>query len=126
MREPRAWIALAALLAVAAGAAASADELVTRDGQVIQTQGPWEVRGKLLVFKLADGTLASLRLDEADLEARRSSGLPAVPIDNHLLSALEHGLPDCSGVALGVDRLVMVAAGTRDISEVLAFPNDRA
>lgn len=69
MREPRAWIALAALLAVAGGAAASADELVTRDGQVIQTQGPWEVRGKLLVFKLADGTLASLRLDEADLEA---------------------------------------------------------
>ncbi len=63
---------------------------------------------------------------KADLEARRSSGLPEVPIDNHLLAALEHGLPDCAGVALGVDRLVMLAAGTRDISEILAFPIDRA
>ena len=63
---------------------------------------------------------------EADLEARRSSGLPEVPIDDHLLTALEHGLPACAGVALGVDRLMMVAAGTRNISEVLAFPIDRA
>ena len=70
MTGPRAAISLAALLlALAAGASARADELVTRDGQVIETQGSWEVRGKLLVFKLADGTLASLRLDEADLEA---------------------------------------------------------
>jgi hypothetical protein len=68
MTGRRAWIACLALLAVAGGAA-GADELVTRDGQVIRTQGPWEVRGRLLVFKLADGTLASLRLDEADLEA---------------------------------------------------------
>jgi lysyl-tRNA synthetase class 2 len=62
----------------------------------------------------------------ADLDARRSGGLPEVPIDNHLLAALEHGLPACAGVALGIDRLVMVAAGSRDISEVLAFPIDRA
>lgn len=68
MTRPRAAILLAVLLAVAA-ATAGADELVTRDGQVIVTEGPWEVRGKLLVFKLADGTLASLRLDQADLEA---------------------------------------------------------
>ena len=63
---------------------------------------------------------------EADLEARRSHGLPEVPIDDHLLTALEHGLTASAGVALGVDRLVMVAAGTRNISEVLAFPIDRA
>ncbi len=63
---------------------------------------------------------------EADLEARRGAGLPEVPIDDHLLAALEHGLPDCAGVALGVDRLVMLAAGTREISEVVAFPVDRA
>ncbi len=68
MSRGRAWLTLATLVAIGAGAA-GADELVTRDGQVIQTRGPWEVRGKLLVFKLADGTLASLRLDEADLEA---------------------------------------------------------
>ena len=68
MTGRRAWIACLALLALAAGAA-WADELVTRDGQVIQTRGPWEVRGKLLVFDLADGTFASLHLDEADLAA---------------------------------------------------------
>ncbi len=69
MTGRKAVILLALLLAAAASATVRADELVTRDGQVIVTQGPWEVRGKLLVFKLADGTLASLRLDEADLEA---------------------------------------------------------
>ena len=69
MRARRGWVALAALLAAAAGTAARGDELVTRDGQVIETRGPWEVRGKLVVFTLADGTLASLRLTEADLEA---------------------------------------------------------
>ncbi len=69
MTGRRAWIALVAVLALAGGVAAGAAELVTRDGQVIETQGPWEVRGKLLVFKLTDGTLASLRLDEADLPA---------------------------------------------------------
>ena len=68
MSGRKAAIVLAALL-MAAAATARADELVTRDGQVIETQGPWEVRGKLLVFKLEDGTLASLRLDAADLEA---------------------------------------------------------
>ena len=62
---------------------------------------------------------------EADIEARRERGLPEVPIDEHLLAALEHGLPDCAGIALGVDRLLMVAAGTRDLSDVLAFPIDR-
>ena len=62
---------------------------------------------------------------ENDLEARRRGGLPDVPMDEHLLAALEHGLPPCAGVALGVDRLVMLAAGTRDISDVIAFPIDR-
>ena len=63
---------------------------------------------------------------EADLKARRQSGFSEVPIDEHLLAALDHGLPDCAGVALGVDRLVMLAAGTREISNVIAFPIDRA
>lgn len=63
---------------------------------------------------------------EADLEARQNRGLPTVPIDMRLLAALEQGLPDCAGVALGVDRLIMVAAGTRNIADVLAFPIDRA
>jgi lysyl-tRNA synthetase class 2 len=63
---------------------------------------------------------------EADLEARKMARLPAVPVDQRLLAALDHGLPDCAGVALGVDRLVMLKAGVKEISEVIAFPIDRA
>ncbi|HEX4955199.1 MAG TPA: EF-P lysine aminoacylase EpmA [Thermoanaerobaculia bacterium] len=63
---------------------------------------------------------------EADLAARRNLGLPEVPIDEHLLAALEAGLPDCAGVALGLDRLVMLALGADSIEEVLAFPIERA
>ncbi len=63
---------------------------------------------------------------ERDLDERRRRGLPSVPVDEHLLAALEEGLPPCSGVALGLDRLLMLALGVSDIAEVLAFPIDRA
>lgn len=63
---------------------------------------------------------------EADNERRRASGLPPVPMDERLLAALAHGLPDCAGVALGVDRLVMAASRSRSIDETLAFPVSRA
>ena len=59
---------------------------------------------------------------EAENAARRRQGLPAMPIDEHLLAALEAGLPDCAGVALGFDRLVMLAADKASIQEVIAFP----
>ncbi len=58
------------------------------------------------------------------LRARR--GLPLRPLDDRLLEALAAGLPDCSGVALGFDRLVMCATGARSIDEVIAFPLERA
>ncbi|SQA97860.1 poxB regulator PoxA [Cedecea neteri] len=44
----------------------------------------------------------------------------------NLLAALEAGMPDSSGVALGVDRLIMLALGAESLSEVLAFTVDRA
>ena len=58
--------------------------------------------------------------------AAAARGLPQQPIDNNLLAALEAGLPDCSGVALGVDRVVMLALGAESIGEVIAFTVDRA
>ena len=61
-----------------------------------------------------------------DAARRAAAGLPVPAIDGHFLAALEHGLPPCSGVAVGFDRVAMLAAGTRDIREVLAFPYDRA
>jgi lysyl-tRNA synthetase class 2 len=60
-----------------------------------------------------------------DLEQRRRAGLPAVPLDERFLAALEVGLPDCAGVALGVDRLLLLATGARDLTEVVAFPISR-
>lgn len=63
---------------------------------------------------------------ERDLAERAKRGLPPMPIDERFLAALEHGLPECSGVALGFDRLVMCATGAKHIDAVLAFPIDRA
>ncbi len=61
---------------------------------------------------------------ENDLAYRAQHGIPAVPIDENLLAALLHGIPDCAGVALGVDRLVMLALGKTSVKEVLSFGID--
>ena len=63
---------------------------------------------------------------EHDLYERRRRGLPPMPMDERFLAALAHGLPECSGVALGFDRLVMCAVGAQRIDEVMAFPFERA
>jgi lysyl-tRNA synthetase class 2 len=63
---------------------------------------------------------------KADLVTRGEMGLPRVPVDERFLTALEAGLPPCAGVALGIDRLVMLAAGVKSISKVLAFDDERA
>lgn len=63
---------------------------------------------------------------ERDNAERARRGLATMPIDEHFLAALKHGLPDCAGVAMGFDRLVMCAAGANHIDDVLAFPFARA
>lgn len=63
---------------------------------------------------------------EADLAVRRNLGQPTPPCDQRLLAALAAGLPECAGVALGLDRLLMIATGTDHIDAVLAFPAERA
>ena len=63
---------------------------------------------------------------EADNDTRRRAGLPVYDLDERLLAALGHGLPDCAGVALGLDRLLMLATGADHIEQVLAFPTRRA
>lgn len=62
----------------------------------------------------------------ADQAERRASGLPVYPIDERFLDALEGGMPDASGNALGLDRLVALVCGARDLGDVMAFPaNER-
>ncbi len=63
---------------------------------------------------------------EVENRRREAAGRPPMPLDEHLLAALAHGLPACAGVALGLDRLVMIAAGVDDVREVLAFEWARA
>jgi lysyl-tRNA synthetase class 2 len=58
---------------------------------------------------------------ERDLIYRQQHGIAPVPIDEHFLAALASGLPDCSGVALGVDRLVMLALQYEKLADVMSF-----
>ncbi len=62
----------------------------------------------------------------ADQAQRRAAGAPVPPADERLLAALEAGLPECAGVAVGLDRLFMVALGATDLDGVVAFPVERA
>ncbi|CDG19279.1 elongation factor P--(R)-beta-lysine ligase [Xenorhabdus doucetiae] len=71
--------------------------------------------------ELTDSHEQRLRFEQ-DNRKREAMGLPVQPIDEHLLAALAHGMPECAGVALGVDRLIMLALGAERISEVIAFP----
>ncbi|MCV6587422.1 MAG: EF-P lysine aminoacylase EpmA [Marinobacterium sp.] len=75
--------------------------------------------------ELTDSTEQARRLD-ADQQQRAALALPQRPLENRLVAALEAGIPDCAGVALGVDRLVMLALGEQRIDQVIAFPFERA
>jgi len=62
----------------------------------------------------------------ADNATRAARGQPARDVDERFLTALATGLPPCAGVALGFDRVVMIAAGAGRIDDVVAFPIERA
>lgn len=73
-------------------------------------------------FHELDNPKEQLARFEQDNAKRIEMGLKPQPIDYHLISALEAGLPDCAGVALGIDRLIMLALGCDHIDQVTAFP----
>lgn len=77
-------------------------------------------------FYELDDAAEQLARFEQDNAKRAQQNLAPQPIDHHLLAALQHGLPKCAGVAVGVDRLVMLALNKSHIDEVIAFPVGRA
>lgn len=86
------------------------------------------VRGMELAngyFELTDPEEQTRRFN-SDQEQRQQLGRSVLPVDELLIDALRAGLPSCAGVALGVDRLVMLALGAERIEEVIAFGFDRA
>jgi len=66
------------------------------------------------------------RRQSRQAELRRNGGLQELPADSRLLQAMESGLPGCTGVALGFDRLAMWCLGAEQLSQVMTFPFDRA
>lgn len=56
-----------------------------------------------------------------DIDVRKQKQLPVAPLDEYFLAALEHGLPGCAGVAVGLDRLLMVLTGSDDIQDMHTF-----
>lgn len=74
--------------------------------------------------ELLDASVLRARF-EADNQERDKLGLQVMPLDENLLVALAH-MPECSGIALGIDRLLMVATQKLNIEQVIAFPASRA
>ncbi len=75
--------------------------------------------------ELTDAAELSRRMERAN-ELRRADGNISLPTRNRLQAAMQRGLPDCCGVAVGFDRLLMAASGSPSIRDVIAFPIDRA
>ncbi|MGZ4976296.1 MAG: EF-P lysine aminoacylase EpmA [Methylobacter sp.] len=76
-------------------------------------------------YELTDADEQSKRFDK-ELAVRQQQNLPVAVKDKHLVSALVSGLPECSGMAIGLDRLLMLLSGSASIENVLSFPIHRA
>ena len=75
--------------------------------------------------ELLDGEEQQKRF-EAEQDKRSDRGFDRYPYDQRMVNALKHGMPDCAGVALGIDRLLMLILGVDTIAEVIAFDSSRA
>jgi len=74
-------------------------------------------------YELSDAMEQQQRFEKENA-LRRQRGQKTMPMDKHLLAALQSGLPDCSGVALGIDRLLMLITGAKDIGAVISFADE--
>ena len=97
------------------------------DGEVVAARFELYINGLELANaydELMDATVLRSRF-EADNQERAKLGLSVMPIDEYLLAALPN-MPECSGIALGLDRLLMIATEKMGLSDVISFPADRA
>lgn len=109
-------------IAQAALAAPSSDDPATAQRFEVFVNGMELANG---YFELTDVAEQTKRFQN-DQKQRAQNGLTAMQADPRLLAALESGLPSCAGVALGFDRLVMLATHKQHIEEILPFAHDRA
>jgi lysyl-tRNA synthetase class 2 len=75
--------------------------------------------------ELADPAESRARFAK-DLATRRARGQAQPPVDERLLAALDAGMPDCAGVALGFDRLVALDLGCAGLADAMAFTIENA
>ena len=97
------------------------------DGELVAARFELYINGLELANaydELMDATVLRSRF-EADNQERAKLGLSVMPIDEYLLAALPN-MPECSGIALGLDRLLMIATEKMGLSDVISFPADRA
>ena len=99
-----------------------------RDGSVVAERFELYLDGLELAngFRELGDAVEQRRRFEGDLAARGARRQARNPLDENLLGALAHGLPDCAGVALGFDRLVMAAWRLPSLEAAMAFPAARA
>ena len=92
-----------------------------KTGQLVAQRFELYIRGVELANgyqELTDWQEQEARFARDNLK-RRGRGLPEHPMDRQLIAALKQGLPECAGVALGVDRLLLLMLGSQHIKEVL-------
>ncbi len=97
------------------------------DGELVAARFEVYIEGLELANaydELLDAKILAERFDADNIE-RAQQGLPVIPTDQHLLAALPH-MPACSGIALGIDRLLMVAMNKMKIDQVITFPAEIA
>ena len=107
---------------------AALSAMAERDGELVGERFELYVDGLELANGYRELTDPRQQRDRfaQDNVRRRERGQPELAADEFLLQAMEEGLPDCSGVALGLDRLLMLASGESDIRRVLTFDWERA
>lgn len=107
--------------------AALAKTAIDKDGNQIAKRFELYINGIEIANaydELADGQALRERFEQ-DNVLRQQHDLPVMPIDEHLLAACDD-LPACSGIAVGIDRLLMVMTGAKSLPEVIPFPSGLA